>query len=85
MKDRSMATGPYPVRARKSPVVLETWCAGPIQRTVGVHAIITLSDGSEVACCNTPHGHRTNATFTACATRRVAQLNDAAGIPVGVR
>lgn len=86
-KDRSMATAPYPLRAtRRAVVVTGSWCGGSYRsRTVGHHAILVMSDGSEVACCNSPHGHKNQATLTACATRKVAKLNDAAGIPEDVR
>jgi hypothetical protein len=87
-KDRSMATGPYPRKMGASrPVVVETtWCAGAYRtHTTGYHAVIVLSDDTEVACCNSPHGHKKQATLVACATRKVAKLNDAAGIPEAVR
>lgn len=84
-KDRSMATGPYPLRAYRRPVVLEGAGGARTRRVVGHHAIIHQSDGTDVPCCTTPHGHRQESTLVACATRRVAELNDAAGIPEAVR
>lgn len=87
IKDRSMATGPYPNRVTLRDVRIESsWCGGGYNtRTVGQHAVIVMSDGSEVACCNTPHGHKRRDTLARCATAKVAKLNDAAGIPESAR
>lgn len=86
-KDRSMATGPYPLRCTMRPIKVEgTWCAGSYStHIVGTRAIIVLSDGTEVPCCDGRNGHKVQARLIDCATNRVAQLNDAAGIPEAVR
>lgn len=86
-KDRSMATGPYPTRVVKRPVVIEgSWSGGSYRTHIAGHfLLIVLSDGTEVPCCNQPHGHKKQATMVACANRAVAALNDAAGIPEAAR
>lgn len=80
-KDRSMATGPYPTRAKFRKVIITGSYRtgfGYDQRVAGREAVITLSDGSEVGCT---HAHRKQETLVACATRLVRDLNDSAGIP----
>lgn len=86
-KDRSMATGPYPLRVTKRPVILEgSWSGGRYNTwTVGHRVIIMQSDGTEVPCCTSPHGHKARHTLIACGTARVAALNEAAGIPEEAR
>jgi hypothetical protein len=86
-KDRSMATGPYPTRCTMRLVRVEgSWSGGAYRtRVVGQRAILTMSDGSEVECCASPNGHKKHDTLVACASAKVAELNEAAGIPEAVR
>lgn len=86
-KNREMATGPFPVSVTTRTVRVETTWSGGSYNThaVGDHIVIHLSDGSEVACCDRPHGHKRREVLIRCATAKVAKLNDAAGIPEEVR
>lgn len=78
-----MATGPYPSGVSMRPIRVEgAWCGGGYStRIVGYRAIIRMSDHSEVACCEGPHGHKRQANLISCVTAKVAELNNAAGIP----
>lgn len=86
-KNREMATGPFPTSVTRRPVTVETsWSGGRYNsRTVGHRAMIQLSDGSEVACCERPNGHRSDNALKVCAALSVETLNEAAGIPAEVR
>jgi len=77
-KDRSMATGPYPLRGRFDKIVHTGSCNRVIW--VGRQVVLVMSDGAEIRCTH-HNGHRKNETAVACATRLVRVLNDAAGIP----
>lgn len=82
-----MATGAYPSSVTKRPVRVEgSWCGGGYStRIAGYHAIIHMSDGSEVSCCTQPYGHKKSTALVRCATAAVDKLNEAAGIPVCAR
>lgn len=82
-----MATSAYPIKAIGRPVRLEgSWSSGGYNsRVSGRIGVVVLSDGTEATCCDGPHGHKSTATLTACLTRKVAELNTAAGIPVAAR
>lgn len=85
-KNREMATGPFPVAITRRAVRVTSSCsAAPEYRIAGHHAMIRLSDESEVACCAKPYGHKQNDTLVRCATAKVAALNEAAGIPEDAR
>lgn len=85
-KNREMATGPFPVAMTRQAVRVTSSCSAvPQYRIAGHHAMIRLSDGTEVACCDKPYGHKKNETLVHCATAKVAELNEAAGIPEGAR
>lgn len=78
MKDRSMATKPYPLRARFDKVVHTGSCNNV--SWIGRQVVLTMSDGTDVRCEHMS-GHRKRETAIACATKLVRKLNDSAGIP----